>query len=705
MYYFLDSIVAPIFWTVFYMSISASIIGAIVFIVRKFADKLISPVWKYAMWGLMVVALIIPFRPQSNVAVITNIPLYIPRENTAITEEIPQTYAVFNEETNESTMVTDFNVEGVVVAGVWMVGMSVMGAIFLRSKLSLMRKIKAGGEVWQSEIITKCKRKIGYDGKVRVYIQNNVNSPAVIGAFRPKILIPSYVTTMSEEKIEHILLHELAHCKRGDMFANALLVVLRVVYWFNPIVWVMFKYIREDMELLNDVFVLRFVSDQKEYSRSLVEVLGLCQNISVIHGALCMTEGAKGVKRRIVMIKMQEKFLKYKVAICVSSLVVILALGVFFLTQGEQSEGISWAQTLNVSDVGQIDVQVLTENSELKHRKLAEDEIASCVSLINSVQGNPIENWSFEGESTTLFVLTKDNVSREIGVVPGEFLNVDGKYYEADKNLLAQIKSYTADGEMPANMMNEGIYLTVNNGEDRTNMAYSQTGFKNGGLHTIPEIDVAGEIASLHLQLGRNFYSGGVISLESYEAIEGGPDEGFGEVDGGVALGVEESEMNYGEDRVQTLTVSNNNEIYVFVSPSAERDERYVAKINFNVSQNIDVEQVWGNLSQTGETVELKGAFIESVVQRDEGFVATLDYMEISENFEPGSGEGETYTANAEEVFEEVDLSNFVVVAYEERNGYINQSFADYVHENGGIMAHVYLTSQGVVMISQMLVP
>ncbi|MDR1068576.1 MAG: M56 family metallopeptidase, partial [Clostridiales Family XIII bacterium] len=66
---FIADMVAPVFYKLLYMSVTALAVGVIIMLIRRFADKRFSPFWKYAMWALVVVALVMPWRPHSNVAV------------------------------------------------------------------------------------------------------------------------------------------------------------------------------------------------------------------------------------------------------------------------------------------------------------------------------------------------------------------------------------------------------------------------------------------------------------------------------------------------------------------------------------------------------------------------------------------------------------------------------------------------------------
>ncbi|MCL2301073.1 MAG: M56 family metallopeptidase, partial [Firmicutes bacterium] len=61
----------PVFYKLVYMSLTGLAAGAIVLLLRRLADKRFSPFWKYAMWLLVLAALVVPWRPQSRAAVLS----------------------------------------------------------------------------------------------------------------------------------------------------------------------------------------------------------------------------------------------------------------------------------------------------------------------------------------------------------------------------------------------------------------------------------------------------------------------------------------------------------------------------------------------------------------------------------------------------------------------------------------------------------
>ncbi len=103
----------------------------------------------------------------------------------------------------------------------------------------------------------------------RIYYSEKITSPAVYGIFKPKIIVPiSYKNT----DIKYILLHERAHIKRLDNLWRIVAFIVTAVHWFNPFAWVMLKLFLSDLELACDESAVKSLSDTeiKEYALSIV---------------------------------------------------------------------------------------------------------------------------------------------------------------------------------------------------------------------------------------------------------------------------------------------------------------------------------------------------------------------------------------------------------------------------------------------------
>lgn len=99
-----------------------------------------------------------------------------------------------------------------------------------------------------------------------IYCSDKVNTPALYGVFKPRIIFPSH-------KIEScVLLHEKAHIKRKDNLWRILAITAVCIHWFNPLAWLFLKLFINDSELACDERVLSMLprAEHKEYALTLL---------------------------------------------------------------------------------------------------------------------------------------------------------------------------------------------------------------------------------------------------------------------------------------------------------------------------------------------------------------------------------------------------------------------------------------------------
>ncbi|HBL83457.1 MAG: peptidase M56 BlaR1 [Clostridiales bacterium GWF2_38_85] len=96
-----------------------------------------------------------------------------------------------------------------------------------------------------------------------IYISKKIDSPAVYGIFRPKIILPQNV---NESDMEFIFLHENTHIRRLDNLVRFIAVLTACLHWFNPITWICLKYFLIDNEIACDERVLKHCGEEKRKS-------------------------------------------------------------------------------------------------------------------------------------------------------------------------------------------------------------------------------------------------------------------------------------------------------------------------------------------------------------------------------------------------------------------------------------------------------
>lgn len=87
-------------------------------------------------------------------------------------------------------------------------------------------------------VLAGCGQRLGLSRLPIVRFGPAIGSPFVAGILRPTIYLPDdLVESLSDEQLEHVLLHELAHIRRRDTLIAAGCAAITTAYWFHPCVW------------------------------------------------------------------------------------------------------------------------------------------------------------------------------------------------------------------------------------------------------------------------------------------------------------------------------------------------------------------------------------------------------------------------------------------------------------------------------------
>ncbi|AMP99722.1 Peptidase M56 BlaR1 [Pedobacter cryoconitis] len=132
------------------------------------------------------------------------------------------------------------------------------------------KKIYAVEKYWQGKIKQLCS-EMNIKQAVSLFESELAKVPMVIGHFKPFILIPiGLVNALSEDKVEAVLIHELAHIRRNDFLVNILQTLMEVMFFFNPaILWVS-ALIKVERENCCDDITIKQTNNKINYIQAIV---------------------------------------------------------------------------------------------------------------------------------------------------------------------------------------------------------------------------------------------------------------------------------------------------------------------------------------------------------------------------------------------------------------------------------------------------
>ena len=92
------------------------------------------------------------------------------------------------------------------------------------------------------------------------------------GFVQPKVILPRTAQDWTDARIRVVLSHELAHVKRGDWLIQMVAEIARAGYWFNPVMWVACRRLRQESEQATDDLVLNAGIEGSDYAAHLLEL-------------------------------------------------------------------------------------------------------------------------------------------------------------------------------------------------------------------------------------------------------------------------------------------------------------------------------------------------------------------------------------------------------------------------------------------------
>ena len=160
------------------------------------------------------------------------------------------------------------------------------------NRRNLLRVSRPAGEEDQAALET-ARRRTGCDREAELYRCSNIHTPMLMGFRRPVILLPEDIPAGS---LEATLAHELTHLKHRDTWYMLLMTLARCVHWFNPLVWLMVRTARRDMELCCDYDLLNGQGEEvrRAYGRAILD-----QMTGRDRGFSGLTTGFSGSKKEV----------------------------------------------------------------------------------------------------------------------------------------------------------------------------------------------------------------------------------------------------------------------------------------------------------------------------------------------------------------------------------------------------------------------
>jgi len=253
------------------MLVQSSVLIVILLLAELLLRRKVRAVFRYWLGMLVLVQLILPASQSSRVILgylLGDKPGYLSTGWAAESAEAVQL--------SQTPVASAITWQGIIFL-LWLIVVVVMGLLLLERAIfasRLVRQAREANGLMNDLLLYCCKCMGARRGKVRLKISANGTNPAVYGLFRPVILVSYNLTpTLGSRHLREVLLHELAHIERGDLWVNLAQTILQIIYFYNPLVWLANSMIRRVREQAVDETVLEAMGEKARwYRQRLVDV-------------------------------------------------------------------------------------------------------------------------------------------------------------------------------------------------------------------------------------------------------------------------------------------------------------------------------------------------------------------------------------------------------------------------------------------------
>ena len=332
--------IQKLFLNILELSIIMSVVILFVYAISPIFEKKYSARWKYYIWILITIRLMIPITYT-----IPDAPIHINTEqmvqesstlqklllaNNTLTDDIQNPNAVESSEEKKGRPSDTISLLQIGTT-LWFIGLFIFSFYHILGYFIFVRTTKRWSITAnpdENKMFANIKESLGIKRNVILRRSTKIQTPMMLGIIRPTVYIPS--TKYDETDLYLILKHELIHYKRHDIELKVMLFLVRALYWFNPFVHLMSKKFDETIEMICDEYVISGSDHiyKKRYMETILHSIKQ-QNIKTNVFTSNYNGGLKTVKKRFQNISLSGNK-KKGIAVLAVILVCCLALSSLF---------------------------------------------------------------------------------------------------------------------------------------------------------------------------------------------------------------------------------------------------------------------------------------------------------------------------------------------------------------------------------------
>ena len=290
-------------------SAHAALLAVVLGILDRTFLRRLSPRWRYGLWLLVIVRLLLPVAPESALS-LSNLVDLAPSWMAGVAHQILDLPAPGAPPAPDHVHpLADTPAWFVVAFSLWLPGAVVFASLLGRDHRRIARALATTRPVTgtrENDLLQQCRGVMRVRWPVQLVETPLIGSPAIAGWWRPRVLLPTgLLGRLSPDETRFLILHELAHVKRADIALNWLLAAVQILHWFNPVVWFALRRLLAVREEVCDELVLRrsFPGASREYGLTLLRLLEECAPRRIVPALAGVLDDVRSLRQRMRCIR------------------------------------------------------------------------------------------------------------------------------------------------------------------------------------------------------------------------------------------------------------------------------------------------------------------------------------------------------------------------------------------------------------------
>lgn len=259
------------------LSLAGSALILLLWAAKPLTRRLFGSRWQYYIWLVALIVMVTPISislPVRAPSIVTTRPggTEAAAEQPAIAaapENVPVTPAAPPDTPNpllENGRVPVANGRSVsllwLIDAVWLVGCLLFLGAGLVSYARFLHNIRKHAADTNCPALKQQCEALGIRTKICVKTTDMLNAPMLTGVFRPVLLLPQ--REIDAQQMRFILLHELTHYKRRDLWYKWFAFLVNALHWFNPLIYLAVRQINEECEISCDLAVTAHMDEAEK---------------------------------------------------------------------------------------------------------------------------------------------------------------------------------------------------------------------------------------------------------------------------------------------------------------------------------------------------------------------------------------------------------------------------------------------------------